>query len=244
MEITYSPRRFAKLLAGVALALALISLAGNIVQFQWDYSNRFIRMFNLGVEATVPTWYPSILLLLSAVILGLIAHAKRQLHQPYVLHWAALGLIFLLFSIDEVAMFHERLGGFLSKHVETSGVLYYPWVVPGAIFTLSVAIAYLRFLWHLPADTRWLIIAAGLIFVTGALGVEMIAARHHDLYGYETFTYAMLETAEETLEMLGVVLFIFALLHYLQKEVSEVRFHSRDAPLWRGVRNDAKARVP
>jgi hypothetical protein len=241
MDISYSARRVASLLTVITLVLGALSLAGPVIQFQWNYTNRFIRMFDIGLEATVPTWYSSIILFISAVLLALIAIETRRTDGPFVKHWAALGLLFLLFSIDEVAMFHERVDAFLSKHVDASGFLLYIWVVPGALFALAVAVAYLRFLWHLPVDTRWMIIAAGVVFVTGALGLEMLQARHHDLYGYETFTYAMLYTAEELMEKLGVVLFIYALLVHLERQVSELRIvpatraasgEERSSPAW------------
>jgi len=58
-------------------------------------------------------------------------------------------------------------------------------------------------------------IMAGVIFLTGALGVEMLGAREADVYGYDTVIYGFLYSLEEMLEMLGVVLFIYALLSYL-----------------------------
>src|SRR2546430_2508277 len=41
------------------------------------------------------------------------------------------------------------------------GLLYYAWVIPGAVCTVIFAMAYVRFLMHLPPKTRWLFTMAG-----------------------------------------------------------------------------------
>ena len=78
-----------------------------------------------------------------------------------------------------------------------------------------IGLAYLKFVWALPKRTRLHFIMAGVIFLTGALGIEMLGAREADIYGYYTVIYSFLYSLEEMLEMLGIVLFIYALLSYL-----------------------------
>ena len=89
------------------------------------------------------------------------------------------------------------------------------WVPFGAIFVLIVALAYLRFLAALPVKTKYLFLIAGTLYVGGALGIEILGGRHTYLYGRENFVYAMFVACEEGLEMLGVVVFIYALLSHL-----------------------------
>ena len=52
----------------------------------------------------------------------------------------------------------------------------------------------------------------------GALGFELLGGRHNDLYGSNNLTYSILYTCEEFLEMLGIVIFIYALFVYLAKQ--------------------------
>ncbi len=80
---------------------------------------------------------------------------------------------------------------------------------------MVVGLAYSKFVWELPKDTRLRFITAGVIFLVGALGIEMLGAREADLHGYSTVTYCLLFTVEEMLEMLGIILFIYALLTHL-----------------------------
>ena len=56
----------------------------------------------------------------------------------------------------------------------------------------------------------------------GALGIEMFGAREADLHGYYTVTYCVLYSLEEMLEMLGIILFIYALLSHLAQETGRL----------------------
>ncbi len=88
-------------------------------------------------------------------------------------------------------------------------------MVPYGIAIGVIGLAYLPFVFELPKETRNHFLLAGVIFVTGAFGIEMLDAREADLYGYETVRYCVLYSLEE---MLGIVLFIYALLRYLARE--------------------------
>ncbi len=81
-----------------------------------------------------------------------------------------------------------------------------------------LAFVYSKFVWALRKETRTQVVMAGVIFVSGALGVEMLGAREADLNGYDTVTYCVLYSLEEMLEMLGIILFIYALLSHLARE--------------------------
>jgi glycosyltransferase involved in cell wall biosynthesis len=66
------------------------------------------------------------------------------------------------------------------------------------------------------------VIIAGLIYVTGAIGIELIGGRYSELYGYNV-TYFVITTLEELLEMVGVVVFIYALTSYIDSEFKGLR---------------------
>jgi hypothetical protein len=51
----------------------------------------------------------------------------------------------------------------------------------------------------------------------------MLGARHDYLYGRQNLSYIMLVAVEEGLEMLGIVVFIYALLSYLGSSLSSLR---------------------
>jgi hypothetical protein len=72
----------------------------------------------------------------------------------------------------------------------------------------------MKFLLHLPAKTRLRFLIAATIYLGGAIGVELFGSQHAELYGYENLTYSMIATLEESLEMTGLIVFIWALMNY------------------------------
>jgi hypothetical protein len=69
----------------------------------------------------------------------------------------------------------------------------------------------------LPGSTALLFTLAGLMYVGGAVGMEVIGGKYDDIYGNDDMTYQMLTIVEETLEKLGLAVFLFALLRYLSR---------------------------
>lgn len=226
------------MLTAAVLLLSVASLVAQFLMYVWGREGvlAFLPVFNVGEDANIPTWYSSFTLLACSVLLGVIAMAKRAHRERYALHWAFLCVLFLLMSVDEVATIHEHMGPVFNSLLEsvgitTGGIFYFTWVIPGAVFVVVVGLAYVRFLAALPRRTAFLFVVAGALFVVGALGFEMLSARLISLYGVENWeqmpgTLKMVvavETAiEEALEMLGVVVFIYALMSYVSSYVREV----------------------
>jgi hypothetical protein len=119
-------------------------------------------------------------------------------------------------AIDEAFQFHERLnipvGTLLGDG--SLGIFYFPWVIPGIALVSVLGLYFLRFLLHLPAATGLSFLMAATLYIGGAIGVELIGSSHAELHGYENLTYSMIATLEESLEMAGLIVFIWALLNY------------------------------
>lgn len=217
-------------LSFVALLLALLGLAAQLSEtYQGDYvyKTAFVRMFDLSGESSIPTWFSSVTMLFCSVILSMIALASKRSGERYTLHWGLLSAILLGMSVDEVAQFHEsfnKIGSLLG----TEGFLYYGWVIPGGVFVVAVALAYLKFLFDLPAKTRRLFIFAGAVFVGGALGMEMVGARAAQLYGETSPGFFLPVTVEEFMEMMGVIVFCYALLSYAASHLKEIHLSIQD----------------
>ena len=72
--------------------------------------------------------------------------------------------------------------------------------------------------------TRWLFLTAGLIYVVGVLGLELVGGRQLDLTGEQrTVMYVALGAVEELLEMVGIVVFMYALMSYIAVELATLR---------------------
>jgi hypothetical protein len=230
MTFMISPRRVYQLLTLVVVCLTLASLAGQYSKYflGHDTLKGFVRLFYLDYELNIPTWYSSSALLLCSLLLATIAVAKKRDGAHYVFHWTALSIIFLFLSLDEAASVHEMTIDPLKAALNAGPVLYHTWVVLGAAVVLTIVVAYWRFLSDLPSPTRRLFLTAGIIYVGGALGIELLGGWYAALYGYYNMTYAMIVTIEEFFEMQGIVVFIYALMSYISLHLKEVRVRIGD----------------
>ena len=80
-------------------------------------------------------------------------------------------------------------------------------------------LGFLKFINALPPKTKRLFLTAGTVFVCGAIGMELLAGAHDEVYTSNNFTSAILTSIEEFMEMIGVVIFIYALLSYISSEL-------------------------
>lgn len=192
--------------------------------FTKDYTDSYIitsinRIFDFNKEGNIPTFFSSLMLIFASVLLLLITTCYKKLKSPYFA-WLGLSIIFLFLAIDEIASIHEQLNWIGSAMVETTGFLAYGWVIPYGILSIFFITVYAKFLFNLPRRSMIFFILSGTIFLSGALGLEMVGGRTHELYqSQETIQYALLYTGEEFLEMLGVALFIYSLLRHIVIEL-------------------------
>jgi len=218
-NLIISPNRTAKILSCVMGILVVMSVLTtfstglNLGGTESQVRKGLIRLFNLDGESNIPEWYSSCLLLSCSALLATIAHVYRG--KTYAWHWASLSLAFLYLSLDEAAEIHEMSIKPLRQVFHFTGLLYYGWVVPASVLVLIFGISHLRFLGSLPCSTRLTFILAFIVYVGGAIGVESISGVSASATGEETLSYHLLVTLEETMEMLGLIIFIRGLLQYM-----------------------------
>lgn len=254
MDVTISPKRITRILICVLLFLTLADVAGILFKHfinrdfllwlvpKYDLAsstfillNRILNyllwfvipIFDFGVEANIPTWYSSSMLLFCSILLAIISD-KKATADRYTIHWRVLAIIFLFLSMDEACGFHEMTAKPLRAALNARGILYHTWVIPGAAFVLFFVLAYLRFLANLPAKIRRGFIIAGTLYVGGALCLELIEGNYMDFYGKQDMTYIAIMTIEEFLEMLGIIVFIHMLMSYISSYVKDVQIQSND----------------
>ena len=217
-------------LGSIAVVLVVLSLLGRLLLYDGSEGpmDSVSHLLNVDMETSVPTYFSVLLLLFVSALLYTVALGKRQ--DPFLRHWAGLAVIFLLFSIDEATSIHELAVGPLRRQFGLGGWLYFSWVIPGAAFVLAFVLAYLRFVARLSKPFQTLFVASGAIYVGGALGMELIGGFQVDHYGRDGIAYVLITTIEEALEMAGLVLFIYALLRYLEtrKAALSVRFSQNE----------------
>jgi hypothetical protein len=213
MDIRISCRAVRKaLLLGWAGIIGL-GLAAELAYYVLDFAPlaRRVKHFSLSYETNLPTWYSSSLLFLAGILLVVIAAQKRRARDRFRWHWQALALVFLYVSLDEAVSLHEDWGGW----TRAGGVLYFDWVIPGTILAVLLLAAYFRFLKALAPRTRDAFVLAGACYVGGALGVEFFLGYWSDLHGIDNLGYALIDFVEESLEILGVSLFVASLVDHV-----------------------------
>ena len=190
------------------------------------------KLFYVDRERNIPTAYSSIALMLCCILLALITVLKNNQRDSYTVYWRYLSVIFLFLSVDEIVSIHERFGGpvKLILNIDAVSPLYFAWVVPGIIFVFLLGLIYLRFILSLPTKTRFLFTIAGITFLVGAIGMEMVSGWYASSHGGYASSrgsaiYVMIVHLEEFLEMLGIVIFIYALLQYIGSYVESTQIY-------------------
>ncbi len=217
MKLSVSARRTTSALLTIVVALQLANAAGQVSRHVLGHGALLglVDLFYVDREGNVPSWYSSLALLLCACLLGLIARDEHERGGGHTRRWTGLAAIFVLLALDEAVSLHELTISPLRTALGATGLLYWSWIVVGAAFALAVLVAYVPLLRALPRQTAVRFVAAGAVFVGGAIGMEALGGPHMEQHGTTTPLAAVFVTAEETLEMLGVVLFARALLLHL-----------------------------
>ena len=184
-----------------------------------DDSHSYIKLFDFNQESNVPTFFSSVLLFLASLLLFYIGLVHQSQECRLTRYWQGLAAGFLYMAIDESAQIHEVVNGLIQMKFKLTGFFHYGWVIPFGIIALVVGIIYLlKFMPFLPERIRKLFWISGSIYVLGAIGFEMLGGKLDESGGSEIL-YAVLYTFEESFEMLGVGLFIYAILVYVEEEL-------------------------
>ena len=174
-------------------------------------------LFNLDGENCVPSWYESVLFLFCSLLLHSVGRLEKNRDHKPTWPWAALTWIFVYFSLDETASIHEMTIIPLRHLLGISGgYLYYAWVIPAFIFVAVFGWIFWKFFWSLPVTFRIRFFIAGFVFIAGALFTELLGANIASKIGQENMTYALLVWIEESCEMGGLLLFVAALMDWLE----------------------------
>ncbi len=197
------------LIPGLAICIGVLVLAdvfGLWSTFYWGRSRLLgaIPLFRLDFERNVPTFFAMLLLLSCGLLTTLRARVSAAVCKAQMWYWLGLTSAFTFVALDEVFEWHEQLVVPVRQGLGTSGFLHFAWVIPYGFAVLVLGLLYLRFLLRLERTLRRRLFTAAGVFLGGAVGMEMIGGAYLD--GDETrrnFTYGIITTIEETLEMVG-----------------------------------------
>lgn len=166
-----------------------------------------LHFFDATFEQSIPTVFSTLLLLACAILLaGIAAGADRHRRR-----WWLLAAVLAFLALDEAVGFHEASVPPLRRLLEADGLLYFTWVVPAALLVAVLVPAFRPLLRDLDRRQRGSLVAGTALFLGGALGLELVEGWMTQEHGAGYGGLIPVATAQECLEMTGVVLFAYAL---------------------------------
>lgn len=204
-----SPGKILRLLLVIVGLLAAASLIGQYSTFFLGdgHLQGFVPLFNLDREMNIPTWFSSVGFLFAAVLLWQLSVCDEKAACRI---WRGMSVLFVFFSLDECAAIHEMAVDPMRHLFHAHGLLHFAWVIPGMALVVILAFFFARFFLAQPSRNRFLLSA--VFFLSGTFGLEMLGGRYVEMHGNGSFAYALLANGEETLELVGLALFLHALL--------------------------------
>lgn len=198
------------------IATAMVALIGG------PGFTQLAQLLSLDVEYNIPTTFAVGLFLLCAFLFRIAWSSQRnQAQRPHV--WLVLAITFVLLAVDELCSIHEGLALPVRSALGTSGLLYFAWVIPYTLGTLVLALYVTPTILRLPAHIRKWFVAAALVFVGGCIGFEMLEGWARGLNSYAgDLAYAGFMVFEESCEMAGLIMLVYALLLLINCQQQEI----------------------
>lgn len=203
--------KFISIITGI---LVLLSVGMNVFYYTYHDLGYFNSLFSLDMEGNIPTRFSSGLLVAASLLFLMIYRVKKRTDKKYVIHWLILSIVFALMGLDESVQLHEQTSQFLRSYVKG---LHFAWVIPGSLMVIIFAITYLKFFLNL--DPRWkkLFFLSAVIYLSGALGMEIIGNYYQNGYGQNNLGYIFITNIEETLEFCGLIMLLYSQSSYLKE---------------------------
>lgn len=239
--IEFNSRKTTRLLftvLGILVVLHLIVAFCHVV-LHWRLE-ALTQLLDLDLESNVPTFFNALLFFIAAALFYM--HGKAALPKMRM-GWHVMAGVFVFLGFDEGSQIHEKFMlvtlRLLNNGSQTGtdlGWFYYAWVIPYGLAAIALVLVLSRWLLALPPAVRNGLVLSGIVYVFGAVFLEMAGAKlirtlpfqdaslfpwmpcevYEDpssCWMYMDARYIALYTLEETFEMIGLILCI----HYLLK---------------------------
>lgn len=208
--VSISPRPL--VIGALVVALTLAALHFGAVAIASGLPGSGFRVpdaVKLGNETTVATWFSSVLDLINAALLAVLATTAPAQERW---RWVVTTLAVLAVSFDEVSGFHEDLSGILHNALHTTGVLTDAWVLPALLVAFVVGLLCATII--IPRPGGRAVLAGGLVYVAGAAGVGVFEGWWSDATGLggDDLVFSSLDGLGETTEMIGAIIAMGGLL--------------------------------
>lgn len=232
-QLSLHPRMLALALAAAVIVLSFASYVAQALIYEFDIASAkgLVPLFDATREANVPSWYATVTLLgcgAAAACVGL-TPPRGGFAKPAGRRWLVVAAFLLLASLDEGAAVHDVLDENLELP-ELGGLLKFAWILPAAL----IVAAALPVVWRAAADLmprpRREFLVGIAVWVGSATVLEATEGRLIEVQGEKTLDLALVSSTQETLEMVGVALMLFALVNQLAAERSRLAIRFEPGP--------------
>ncbi|MDP9408322.1 MAG: hypothetical protein M3P95_10785 [Actinomycetota bacterium] len=205
---------------GLAVLLVLLTLGHATALFLrhglgMTYAFGLVEFLDLDFEEGFGTWANTSLHLLCALLSALAALVAGAQGDSWSRNWWTIAAVFVFLSLDEVGTLHEDLITPIRDAFDLGGVLYLSWIVPAVGLGLLFLVSQVRFLRHHWHTIGRDLVVAGVLFVAGAVGVEMAEAVVAERGLKTTLANDLLTGLQEFVEIGAVMMAAVALLRHL-----------------------------
>lgn len=211
------PNKLTWLLSLVAVSLLIANAAVLLAKGLGHYSvGGLVPLFDVGEVRSVPGFFSTLLAILASGLLLVITLARKRMALSWKL-WAGLTALFILFSLGEYIGIEQPLGRPLRDFLDDRGLLYFAWIIPYGLLAMLMAGIYGRFVLELPNPIRNGILLSATLMLVAGLGFELLgdwlAATRG---GLNVLSRSALYSTQAALQMAGMILFIHALMRYIE----------------------------
>ncbi|WP_109314026.1 hypothetical protein [Ruegeria sp. AU67] len=190
-------------------------VAGTITRLEIGrFSADVTFWFDLNTERKVGAIFSTGLLAACGLLMLYSAFLERN-QSTAAIGWVLFACILLYMAGDEFFQLHERSGALIGMKGKFGDHVVPGWVRVMAIVVTLLCILMSYFWWKLPIDLRVRLFIAAIVFLTGAMGIEIISSAYVMKHGPDNFAYAKLAALEEGLEMIGVLIVIDSMLLHI-----------------------------
>ena len=226
MLIAIGPKQLYRyLLVCIVTLVGLHILAvGAAVLFPGPVLQGIREVFDLDQERNLPSKFSALQLALASVMLVVLSRKTRGSPTRDRGYWLALAVVFAYLTIDEYFSIHERMTTPVISRFGSGNVPLRAWLIPYAILVSAFGVSFVRFWWRQPQAIRWQLAVAASIYIGGGMGLELVGSWLAETVGEASPLYLLEVVVEESMEMIGVALFIRTLATLIQARVGTIDF--------------------
>ena len=221
--ITLYPRNIVIWLSTITILLLVAHLITIAMPYIFEgFEHGFVRLlfslFFLDGEGNLPAIFSTCLFLLNGFIFlvvwkaaGLAGDSRKIL--------LFLSSVFVFLALDESISIHERLIDPLRQALDATGIFYYTWIIPYGIGVGLVSIFAIPVFWRMQKKIRFWFGLSAATYLFATIGLEMISGKYLVMMNEQKdIVWIFMVTLEESLEMVGLIILVYAQLLLLRNK--------------------------